>query len=473
MRSTSNSKLPSKKMYGLFFCISVLFMGAAWCGRGVPISYNQGFSLSSGQCQGSNTSPGAGEATLTIAVSAGPNITVCTLRASDGALLSHYDLSIHGDVVGHGDGLLFVNERGGDQGTSFALCAIHISDGLERWCQTRLTAITLATVSNGIIYASSSGQTLVAAVSERDGRVLWTFKTEADPAFSSSNSLPIVISNGAVYVSSYQSPRTGSPTPTDVGTDSASGIRNVCALGASNGRQLWCKSLNDQSIYSMAVDANALYVQTVNATIFAFSLVDGSILWMGLVRVSSSPYLLPHMLATHGMLFTNEPGANSDGSDQLYALRASDGQQLWHKPYSAKIGLMTVADQSLYVVTNAGELSVLNVFDGAPAWSHGGPVASDNSFCSNNACNIIVGHVVTYLLVSTSSYQNNARLLALRTRDGKTLWEDQACAPTTPAPAVASTGTPSPSLSPGNGRCYWVSRLIQGSLNVRLFLIDS
>lgn len=470
MQITGNRRLPGKKICGLLFCIGILFLGAVCCGNYKPIPYNVGFSLSSGQCQGSNTSPVAGEATLTVVASVGPNITICTLRASDGMLLNHYDLDVHGDIVGHGNGLLFVNERGGDQGNSFALCAVQISNGIERWCQTRLTGMAFATVSNGMIYASSSEQTLVAALSEDDGRILWTFSTQADPALS--NRPPLVVGNGAVYVSTYQSSQTGSPTPTDVGTDLASGVRHVCALGARNGRQLWCDSLDAQS-NSMAVDANSLYVQTMEATVFALNLADGSVRWMSLLRVASLPYLLPHMLAAHGMVFTNEPGANSDGSDHLSALRASDGWQVWSTSYSTKIAAMAASDSALYVMLNSGDLSVLNISHGTTTWSHGSTLTSSTPVSNNTTGNIVIGQDAVYTLLSDNTYPySNRPLLALSAKGGKTLWTDQACASATPT-SFSGALTPTPGVSSSNGPCYWSGRMFQVNMNVRLFLIGN
>src|SRR5690348_7120356 len=94
MQAINKSRLSGKKIFGLLFCIGILFLGAVCCGNYKPIPYNVGFSLSSGQCQGGNTSPVAGETTLTVVASEGPNLTICTLRASDGVLLNHYDLSV-------------------------------------------------------------------------------------------------------------------------------------------------------------------------------------------------------------------------------------------------------------------------------------------------------------------------------------------------------------------------------------------
>jgi outer membrane protein assembly factor BamB len=464
MQPIGKNRLSAKKLCGLLFCIGGLFVGAVCCGRVPALPYSQSFSLSSGQCQGSNATPAAGEATLTVVASNGPNITICILRASDGTLLRYYDLGVHGDIVGHGDGLLLVNERGGDQGDSFALCAVRVSDGIERWCQTQLTNMNVATVSNGTIYASSGDQTVVAAVNERDGRILWHFQTEPDPDYSMRP--PIVVGYGAVYANTYQSAQNGTATPGSDGTGQAAGTRSVCALRASNGQQLWCRSLSNQVIESMAVDENALYVQIMNdSSIIALNPADGSVRWRAPIPISSSSYGPTFFIAAHGMIFVNRPEADRS---TLYALRASDGKFLWSRSYTSAIAFMAATDQSLYVVMTSGALLTLNPSDGAPAWSHGALTSSSSGSCGTKTCGIAVGHTVTYLFLSPDGEGSPASLLALRTSDGTKLWQDQGCILT---PGV-NASKPIPSASPGNGRCYWISH--QGSANpyVRLLLID-
>lgn len=218
---------------------------------------------------------------------------------------------------------------------------------------------------------------------------------------------------------------------------------------------------------SMAVDANALYVQTTNAGIFALNLADGMVRWSSSLGLSLSPYTQALMLVTGGMVFTDY-GASGYGSDHLYALRASDGRRVWDTPYSARIAAMTASDSALYVMLNSGELSVLNLLNGTVIWTHRSPLTSSMSVSNNTTGNIMIDQSAIYLLLSDNVYPyNNLPLQALSAKDGKTLWADQTCAQSTPA---STPGALTPTL--GNGRCYWTSRSFQTNMRVSLLLID-
>lgn len=482
MQYSKNSKITGKRIYGLIFCLSIIFLGTVWCGRGVTISYNQTFSLSSGQCQGQNISPVAGEQTLTVVAAAGPNITICILRASDGVLLRHYDLDIHGDVVGYGHGLLYVNERGGAQGDSLALCAIHSSDGVKRWCQTQLHTITSVTVDNSIVYAAFTDylghNSNLTAVSERDGRILWSFHTQADPL---SFSKPLVASGqGTVYIDNYQNLSTGSPTPSPATATPAPGVRGVCAVQSSSGRQLWCESVAERSITAIAADANTLYVRAINdpsqsGLVYAFNALDGSMRWRTSFSLLQSTSGASQLLVAGGVVFTNAHGdealAYPDRTDQLFALRADDGKQLWSVTRHGLVGSLTVADTLLYLISSLGVLDTFHILDGTPAWSQGSSNATPSPLSSSLVSSVMIKHNVAYILVGANVYVNNdTYILAVRADSGTALWQDRACANATPVPATST------SVGSGTNQqlCYWTLHPAQQRVNnVRLYLLDA
>lgn len=477
-----NSKTTGKKIYGLIFCLGIIFLGTVWCGRGVPIPYNQTFSLSSGQCQGGNISPAANEQTLTVVASAGPNITICILDASNGALLRHYDLDVHGDVVGYGHDLLYVNERGEAQGDSLALCAIHSNDGIKRWCQTQLHSVASVTVDNGMVYAAFTDHiehnSSLVAVSERDGRILWRFHTQVDPlSFSSSLVAP---GQGIVYIDNYQNLSTGSPTPSSATATPAPGVRGVCAVQSSSGRQLWCESVAERSITAIAADASTLYVRAIDdpsqsGLVYAFNALDGSMRWHTSFSLPQSTSGTSQLLVAGGIVFTNAHGdetlAYPDRTDQLFALRADDGKQLWSVTRHGLVGSLTVADTLLYLISSSGVLDTFHILDGTPAWSQGSSSATPSPVSSSLVSSVMIKHNVAYILVGANIYVNNdTYILAVRADNGATLWQDRACANAAPTP-TASTSAGSRT---DRQLCYWTLHPAQQRVNnVRLYLLDA
>jgi outer membrane protein assembly factor BamB len=471
MQAFSSGKHKIKEICALIFCISIIILGAVCCGNGISTPYTGPFSLSSGQCKGDNAAPVAGEKTLAIAALDGEDITICILRASDGVLLRHYDLDIHGSVVGQGDGLLYVDKRtSGD--SSLALCAVEIDNGITRWCQTQVMNVATITQASGVIYAGtldqSSGAGSVVAINERDGQLLWHFNTQANPGTSGH---PLfALDQGIVYVNDYRPPVTSTATPGTGGSVPTPGISSVCALRANNGSKLWCVSLSAQSVTNLVADENGLYMWTEST-----EGVDGSTTnyddptnlaaysASGLKRWSltfpSAGLTISRFLIARGMLFTSWTGGQ-DWEYQLDALRTSDGQALWHIKKQSQAISMSITDSFIFIVNATGEIQVFNLLNGTSTWSRQNLI-SPFSPRKDQIFETLAGQGVTYVLVATpdgnSSYYISY-LLALRVRDGATVWEDQTCGNSSVATAIAytSTAVASPSAIRGtNARCYW------------------
>lgn len=116
-------KQRTRNWLACLFALVLLAGSGLACGQGKLVPYLNTFG-STGQCRAVEAvGKRAKEATLATTISAGPNSTICILRASDGILIRHYGLIIHGDVVGQAHGRLYLNERGGDDGHLIGLCA--------------------------------------------------------------------------------------------------------------------------------------------------------------------------------------------------------------------------------------------------------------------------------------------------------------------------------------------------------------
>jgi outer membrane protein assembly factor BamB len=456
MQSKDNSKLQARNICLLLFCLGIIILGSVCCGYAGRGNATSSPALPSGQCKGDSIAPVAGERTLAVMTQANPTIIMCILRASDGAMLRRYDLIVYGNVVGHGDGLLYVDESAG-KGGLFTLCAIHISDGIERWCQPQQNATDAVTAGNGNVYAlsDSAAQTLITALSERDGRILWTSSVMAES--NPTNHLLMTIGSGAIYT--YQNIASTSPT---------SEVSGACALRASDGQRLWCYPLAGQNITALVADENSLYATSGYSSIYAWNAASGSMRWQQQIVPPLYADEATQLLVAHGMIFTDAFGTDPANSPaeltKLYAARASDGHQLWSVSLKGQIASFAITSEYIYAATAFGDLHALNTLDGKTAWSYeDAPAATPTTYGSKPAADMLVEHNVVYMQSSTGDY---TYLLAVNAQNGAVLWKDRSCFSATATPAtVVSTR--------GDGRCYWERNTGQQNLPLNLLQMDN
>lgn len=459
MQPISNGNQRGWRICVRLLCLSIVFLGAVCCGYSrTIISYNQTFSTSPGQCQGTNLAPVAGESTLALAVLTGPNITLCILRASDGTLLRHFDLTIHGDVVGRGNGLFYINERGGADGGSLALCAVHIPDGVTYWCQTRVLHVISTSSANGIVFATASDEntpdTTLIALKEASGQILWSFHTQND----SRKVLPAAVGQGFVALSTYQSIPTSTPatdTATPEPTTPPIEIRSVCAFQADHGKQLWCHSLPVQSISALVADEHTVYVQNIDyssttTTVYALAAEDGSVSWKKSLTYTQPSATIAALTVSQGIVFI-AAGDFRYQQGKLIAWRASNGQHLWEQAWTQEINAITASAGLVYVLSNQRQLSILKSADGTPARFVLKLGSEDNA---NPGTGIIVARQnAIYLLADVPDFAApyTSVVLALKASNAEPLWADASCAPastpeaSTPVAGLARIG------------CYWSS----------------
>lgn len=433
MQISGLGKQKVKKACTLLLGFSIIFLGLVFCGFRIP-NYTYSFKVSSGLCQGQNATPVAGEQILDIAVVAQSNITICVVRASDGTVLRHYDLPIHGDIVGQSDGFLYVLERSDAQGDAFALCAIHIHEGLVRWCQTQLKNYNTNNINypsnqlqtaNGTLYLryayqdeNNREQNVLTAVDEQTGQVRWSVHTFQPP--TSVNYDILALTPSVVYINASQVLPADQPTPTTTLSTSS-----VCALRASTGQQLWCGSLALAGLLigGMTADENTLYVQTFpNATLSALNAADGSLRWQksfsqGGLFSPPNPPTTPSLLAlVHGNIIIQMPDNSTYA--QLYALRSSDGQQLWStSPQNQLVfpSSLAATQTLLYAIDSSGNTHAFNILNGTPLWSY------DNSSLQNGQGNYFLVQQNTVYL-SLHSRLHAPFILVLNAHDGTPRW---------------------------------------------------
>ena len=165
---------------------------------------------------------------------------------------------------------------------------------------------------------------------------------------------------------------------------------------------------------SMTVVDGMVDVGTMDNAVYALRASDGDLLWhyntAGPVGgpVASSPVVVD------GIVYVN---ANVDQglnyiTGYIYALRAGDGKLLWRYTTDGYVYSPTVASGVIYVDSQAGSVTALRASDGALLWRYTarGPVAA--SLAVNG---------IVYVLI-TNIDQSPDYLYALRASDGKLLW---------------------------------------------------
>ena len=273
----------------------------------------------------------------------------------------------------------------------------------------------------------------------------------------------IVAASGMVYIGS------------DNGT--------LYAVSSSDGVVRWQQTLGSFVTVSAVIDST-VYVSTTE-TISAFDAASGARRWE---HVLSDQIVNPTMMVADGMLFVSATVSHNNNSHAIYALRATDGSQLWrYTTPSVTPVLSGVVNGVVYSMEVIGDFVkgdqyavALRTSDGHLLWRahlgstnglvYGAPIESngvvyiidgDAIYALRVATGAIVWHVgapvehvpsvgaMPVALADGVIYANTHQgVLALRASDGVTLWEKK------------STFSPSPSLLQpvvSNGHVYVAS----------------
>lgn len=368
-------------------------------------------------------------------------------RASDGSLRwGPAPLSWFGDSSAIAGGIIYdVNTIHSVNGATTKLVAVDASNGKTVIDQdTALPAMDSPniTVAGGVIYlttdaigvGSDLGAHGVYALRASDGSVKWSYPT-TDPVVSNP-----MIANGVVYASAGTS---------------------LLALRADDGTLLWRAPLavsgkpaigqwlasDNEAVYVIAAEKGQDFpLSTTGNSSFLYALrpADGSILWR--FNLGSDYYTLPSApVIAQGVVYVRAGASSAEralgntSSAHLYALRASDGKQLWQyqedettltssagqkQTIGAQIFEPVVAGDFVYVYDRLGNVIALRAANGAVVWKRqiagldrvaGLTVAGGALFVS------VSGEVRQAVNGGTATATPNL-LIALRAGDGSTLW---------------------------------------------------
>ncbi|GHO57685.1 PQQ-binding-like beta-propeller repeat protein [Ktedonobacter robiniae] len=375
-------KSQAKRWFGFCAALGLMLVGSLACGpafnRGVPPPpYDAAFG-SSGDYQSTTLDRAATSEVLTMVVSNGPNITLCDLNPLNGLLRGHTDLSLHGSPIGYADGLLYVNERGGSDGHSLALCAVDISHGQVRWCQSQIQGalqgvfepsyFSLILGANGIIYmsiffriiypikhintpttltsaatvtpgplaptspvataspADSRPYSVLYAFNEANGRIVWQYSLGHLYFENLAPPLLLKLGQGMLY--------------TEVqGSDDHT---RICAIRARDGKQTWCQAFAHPILDGITLGYGTLYARTSDdefylspgddTDVYALDAANGALRWSVSLGPSTTGSYAPLIEVAGNRVYVNRRRCecdsahpSSDDADYLFAFNASSG----------------------------------------------------------------------------------------------------------------------------------------------------
>ena len=259
-------------------------------------------------------------------------------------------------------------------------------------------------ISNNTVYVAS-GDGYVYALNASSGARIWNYDTGYN-VFSSS-----AVANGVLYVG---------------------GFENDYALNATNGSVLWDQvpfyGTGNDVDSSVVVENGVVYIPSDEWGLFALNAEFGYVLWRFPIdnndgnAVSSSPVVVD------GVVYTG-------GGNTIYALNASNGNQIWNfttsraSSYSnyPHVSSSTVVGGVIYFDSGDGNIYALNTTYGSRLWNYTYAFPDD---AVPSAPTVVEG--VVYI------GSNNGNVYAVNATGGAKLWSSSTGNGTLSTPAVAS-----------------------------------
>ena len=204
------------------------------------------------------------------------------------------------------------------------------------------------TVANGFVYASSNcPSALVEGLRAGDGTVVLEVKSPLPAGTPISAGEGLTVANGVLYTSSAAN---------------RSGF--LCAIGASNAERLWCQQLAGKDV-EMTTNApvveNGTVLVTTDLDLYALRASDGTQLWTQHIG-----QLLGRSAGANGVVYV------AGGDRTLHALRVADGHELWHYAMAGNGSDPGVGDWVVYLdsyVDGTGFVfTALRASDGSVLW---------------------------------------------------------------------------------------------------------
>jgi outer membrane protein assembly factor BamB len=325
---------------------------------------------------------------------------IYALSASSGNILWRYNFS--GTISGALPGaIIYVTTAA--TGNQAVLYALRASDGALLWrADIRTTMPGLLGVSDGIVYyaeiagdpGSNNINEVIAAFQGDTGHILWQLHAASSDGIVSGIS---TASNGVVYLSAN--------------------FGAAYAVRVSDGALLWhvarAPGLGNPPLLAGAVSpllANGIvYISGRQGsgemqTLYALRASNGTQIWSKTFNDMPGP-LAAQPLLVNGVLYVNSVG-------DIYALGATDGSTLWQSQGVDVFGPISMSNGQIYGSSEEG-VFVVSASNGALLWKQAIP---DHGTEATGLTPQIVGADIMYVA------SENGIVQALRMNDGHQLW---------------------------------------------------
>jgi outer membrane protein assembly factor BamB len=284
-----------------------------------------------------------------------------------------------------------------DSPASHSLYAINTSNGSIRWTYQTSGNIFL---DNSIIYINENSDTIktIKALDANNGTLLWEKNgRDGNDVYSL-----FAVTDRIAYLSAYNG--------------------MLEAINGRDGSLLWQHLLKDDPTSSMTDDPSTLevsngvlYLSTFNSSILALRERDGALLWQFNTTRGSSLNELKSTAMGDGMIFLS--------ADQTYALSMSNGKLLWR---SSQKGKLLEANGMLYLdalgsLRTDDSFYALRGSDGTQIWHKSFAPTNPKERAGSDTIQLIDN--VLYILPSSYIDSPPGSLFALRASNGKQLWE--------------------------------------------------
>ncbi|MDQ2715965.1 MAG: PQQ-binding-like beta-propeller repeat protein [Chloroflexota bacterium] len=342
--------------------------------------------------------------------------TVHALRASNGAPLWHYkpamptSLTVINGVVylsaqntqGNFVALYVRGLIRGSPSTQIApsdfVEALRADNGVRLWKHNMLPGISPVIIDGDTAYpltTNTPGNHIIAALSARDGSLLWQYTFQSAPA-----TIFMHAEQDKVFVIAL------------FGDDMSDAVLYVFKTG--DGTLLWSYPYpaNEVGFGIPVIDHNLLYIQGQDGSIKAVNADTGAQVW----HYKSEKYGMWGTFIQDGVVYTSV----ADGS--IKALRADTGALLWH--YNSG-EIVSLAPREIggvvYIKTNTGAIDAVSARDGQRLWRY--MVPPSLPFADMELAGVADG--VTYMYARGTPDTTYSIICALRTSDGILLWQSK------------------------------------------------
>lgn len=303
------------------------------------------------------------------------------------------------------NGVLYINDA------NYSIKALDASNGTQLWQQDGRHGSyvsTLFAATDHLAYIASDNG-LFEAVNGHDGTVLWRHMLQDDPSASlTDDPATLRVAGGVVYLSTVNS--------------------SVFAFRERDGALLWQfhtthgNDLNE--LRSTAFGEGMIFISADQT--YALRMSDGNLLWRSAQHGS--------LLEANGLLYLNafrpldpaDPTSSAEVFDTFVALRASDGKQVWRKSFAPSSPgervqnyIMQLLETGLYIYPSSvedgssGHLFALRSSDGTQVWEDTPPVG-------RFTLSALQG--ILYLSAAYNRSRGPGLVEALRATDGTVLW---------------------------------------------------